>query len=98
MKWCQLDWDFQEMGSKTTDLTELLRAPFSNCFFFRKGLHGQPKPGAGRQVRDVKGAGEDHLLLVSEEQQQAIQTSARLLRILRSFPGGPLLKKRIHET
>lgn len=43
--------------------------------------------GAGKQVKDVKGDGGDNLLLVSEEQQQAIQTSARLLRILRSFPG-----------
>ena len=72
----------------------MLRASFSKCLFFHEGLHGQPQPGAGKQVKDVKGAGGDHLLLVSEEQQQAIQTSARLLRILRSFPGGRLLKNR----
>lgn len=29
----------------------------------------------------------DHLVLMSEEQQEAFQSSAQLLRMLRSFPG-----------
>ena len=48
-------------------------------------------------MKDVKGDGGDNLLLVSEEQQQAIQTSARLLRILRSFPGEQLQKQQKHS-